>query len=1082
MRTMRATLGVIVVCLIGVSVGAVEVRFARHPAPSPDGTVIAFSWQGDIWLVSSQGGEARRLTANPAADRHPVWSHDGKLLAFSSDRYGNDDVFVMPADGSAPPRRLTFASSGDIPVDFTPGDGAAVFVSRRDESVRWMPAVYTVPVEGGTPHLLQGALGDWAAYSPGGYDLAYVRGVTKWWRRGYRGAANRDIWLHTEDGQDLQLTHFDGDDDLPSWAGPHTIVFLSARNGRKNVFVINIASGVVTQLTHHAGSDVRAPRCSADGRLIAYEFEDGLWTVPVAGGEPTRLSIEAPADFIEPKIEHRRETSGAEELAISPDGKLAAFVVHGDVFMTAIRSKQEQALAKPPTVRITATPAREKDIGWAPDGKSLIFTSDRAGNDDLYRVQPGDPEVGWLGSFRFPVTRLTASKAEERLGRFSPDGTRIAYVRGRGDLMVMNADGSSAKVLFTHWETPEFRWSPDGRWIAYSIPDMQYNTEVWIIPSSGGTAYNVSRHPDEDVSPVWSPGGRRLVWLSKRHAGTMDVWGVWLRRVDDERTPEGWLHVFEARGKVSAKAGKPKTAGTGAGSNTSGPVRKPVPKVAIEFDRLWQRARGITALKGDEAEPLVSKDGKRIFFTGEPDGKRDLYSIRFDGKDLKRLTKGGQAPEALKLGPKGKVIFYIDKKGCIRRVSTKGKPGSPIPFAARFDIDRDAEHRQVFDEAWRALDEWFYDGHFHGVDWEAKKAVYRRWLKPGMDESDFADLVNLMLGELNASHMGYYPSRGSHRGRRHGDTTGFIGALFDPSAGGPGLEVRQVLQGSPADRVDVHLKPGERILEVAGHPVTAHTNIYGLFVDTVGQRVPLRIRGLDGTARTAVVIPVGARAERQLRYKQWVRQRRSIVDKLSHGTLGYIHIQGMDIPSFEEFERDLYAAAHGKQGLIIDVRSNGGGWTTDYLMAVLNVRRHAFTIPRGGNPKVKAYPQGRLPLAAWTRPALALCDEESYSNAEIFSHAFKTLKRGPLVGMPTFGAVISTGGMTLLNGAWVRLPLRGWYVAGSGINMEHHGAVPDVLVPQPPAEDTAADRDTQLARAVAVLMKDIPTDPRRNAW
>jgi tricorn protease len=207
-----------------------------------------------------------------------------------------------------------------------------------------------------------------------------------------------------------------------------------------------------------------------------------------------------------------------------------------------------------------------------------------------------------------------------------------------------------------------------------------------------------------------------------------------------------------------------------------------------------------------------------------------------------------------------------------------------------------------------------------------------------------------------------------------------------------------------------------------------------------------------------------------------------MVEDLSNGRLGYLHIQGMDIPSFEEFERNLYAAGHGKEGLIIDVRSNGGGWTTDYLMAVLGVRRHAFTIPRDEDPEVRAYPQGRLPLAAWTRPAAVLCNEESYSNAEIFSHAFRSLDRGVLVGVPTFGAVISTGGMRLLDGGWVRLPLRGWYVADTGMNMENNGAVPDVVVPQPPAQDTAPDEDAQLARAVEELLARMENDPRRDAW
>ncbi len=805
---------------------------------------------------------------------------------------------------------------------------------------------------------------------------------------------------------------------------------------------------------------------------MAYEFEDGLWTVPAAGGEPVRLRIEAPADSLAPAVEHRVEKDGADELAVSPDGRLAAFVLHGDVFVTAIRSKQEQELAEPPTIRVTATSAREKDVSWSPDGKALLFTSDRGGNDDLYLARPADPKADWLDSFEFPVTRLTDDPAEDTHGRFSPDGGRIAFVRGRGDLVVMNADGSHARVLLEHWQTPEFDWSPDGRWIAYSIPDLEYNTDVWIVSADGGTPYNVSRHPDEDVQPRFSPDGRRLVWVSKRHADTMDVWGVWLTRADDERTPEGWLRVFAAAKK---KAGTKKAAA----------AERPAPKappVEIDFDRLWERARPITSLKGDEGTPVVSKDGRLVLFTAEPEGKRDLYRVRFDGRKLKRLTKKGAEPTAIQLGPKGKTVFFLDKKGTVRRVGLDGKPEDPVPFAARFDVDRNAERLEVFDEAWRALNEWFYDGHFHGVDWAAQRAKYRRWLRPGMAEKDFADLVNLMLGELNASHMGYYPDRGPRARRPRGDRTGFIGALFDPAAGGPGLRVREVLPDSPAARVDAGLKAGERILAVGGRPVEADTNVYGLFVDTVGRRVPLRVRGRDGGERTVVVRPVDFAAERRLRYREWVRQRRRMVDELSGGRLGYIHIQGMNIPSFEEFERDLYAAAHGREGLVIDVRSNGGGWTTDYLMAVLNVKRHAYTVPRGADGSVKAYPQGRLPLAAWTRPAAALCDEESYSNAEIFAHAFKTLHRGPLVGTPTFGAVISTGGMSLLNGAWVRLPLRGWYVAGTGVNMEHHGAVPDVIVAEPPAEDTSPDRDTQLARAVKVLLDDIPADPRRGAW
>jgi len=246
-RTVPTILLVTVAIALALPAGAVEVHFARQPAPSPDGSAIAFSWQGDLWLAPSSGGEARRLTANPAPDRHPVFSRDGKWIAFASKRYGSYDVFVVPVDGDAPPSRLTFASVDDIPVDFTPDGSAVLFVSRRAESIRWMPGLYTVPLTGGTPALAQAALGQTAAYSPDGRSLVFVRGATKWTRRGYRGAANRELWLREADGTYRQLTRFDGDDDDPSWITPSSIAFLSARSGRKNVFLLDVTTGAVTQ-------------------------------------------------------------------------------------------------------------------------------------------------------------------------------------------------------------------------------------------------------------------------------------------------------------------------------------------------------------------------------------------------------------------------------------------------------------------------------------------------------------------------------------------------------------------------------------------------------------------------------------------------------------------------------------------------------------------------------------------------------------------------------------------------------------------------------------------------------------------
>lgn len=1059
-------------------VQSAEARLPRHPAPSPDGSQVAFSWQGDLWVVPAIGGTARRLTAHAGADRHPVWSRDGRHVAFASHRHGSADVFVMPADASEPPRRLTFASTDELPLDFDVAGERVLFASRRDESMRRGQALYEVPVAGGTPALADPALAQWAVWSPSGTTLAMVRGGTYWWRTGYRGAANRDVWLRRSDGRYEQVTHFAGDDDTCGWVDEQTLVVLSGRERVKNLHRVDIATGTTTPLTDHRDTGARWPRLSADGRLAAYEQADGIWVVRTDGGEPRRLSIDVPADPIADPVTWATERAGASELAVSPDGKTAAFVLDADVFVVPVVSKQWQEVAPPRTVQVTATPGREQDIAWSPDGERLVFSSDRRGQPDLWVARPAAGAEGWSDALEFDVEPLVASPEPEERPRWSPDGERIGFVRGRGQLVVADADGKNERVVLDHWYEPEWRWSPDGRFIACSMPDVAFNSEVFVLPVDGGEPYNVSRHPDDDGAPAWSPDGHRLVWISKRHADTLDVWSAWLTREAAERQPEDWLRYWEAEAaakKAKKKAGVSEEAGAEKDEQGEETAPDALPEVEIDFDGLWERAEPLTTLAGDEARALVTPDGRRILFVGEHEGERDLYSVRFDGQDIQRLTRGGQSPRQLQLADEE--VFFLDGDGRIQRVAVDGKAGDPVPFTARYRRERAERQAAVFDEAHRTLAAWFYDPDMHGVEWDAVGRTYRPWALAASHQLDFADVMNLMLGELNASHMGYRMG-----GKDGPEETGFIGALFDPQAGGPGVLVREVLDDSPGARTDVRLQAGDRLLRVGSVELGPGVNVYRAFAGTIGQPVPITIQPADGETRTAVVTPVPFREQRQRRYETWVEQRRRLVERLSAGRLGYIHVQAMGMESFEEFEQALHSAAEGKEGLIIDVRSNGGGWTTDYLMAVLDVRRHAYTIPRGAPADTRAYPQGRLPLAAWTRPALALCDEESYSNAEIFSWAFQNLGLGRLVGTPTFGAVISTGGTRLLDGALLRLPFRGWFVAGTGTNMENHGAVPDVVVDRPPAEDTAADRDTQLERAVAVFLEDIESDPRYGSW
>ncbi len=1079
---MRKIVLAVVMSLCAGVASAVAPAMPRDPALAPDGSRIAFSWQGDIWIAPGTGGTAQRITANPGYDHHPVWFADGKRLAFTSDREGSDDVFVVELGGGAP-QRLTFHEAPDLAQGVLGGD--VVFTSRRHEAWSRMPAVYRIPAPGGTERLACKVLALEAVPSPDGRHLALVRGGTPADRRHYRGAANRDLWLYElSSGRLERLTSTPWDEDGVAWAGNGALVFRSDNGGPdRNLFRLDLSTRKVTQLTHHEGADVRDPSASADGTLAAYELWDAVWTVRADGSAaPRKLAFDVPADALEPAMTRVDVRDGAEQVAVSPDGAQVALVVRGDVFVVARRGKDLTSVAPSPTVRVTDTTARERDVVWSPDGKELVYASDRDGQLDLFSARPADRDDGkFYRASSFVERRLTNSLEDEQQPAFSPDGKQLAYVRGKGDLVVARTDGSDPKVLFRHWGRIEFSWSPDSKWIAFSRDDQSFNEEVWIVPAAGGEAVDVSQHPSQDTRPVWSPDGRRLYWLSKRHANRVGLWAVYVAKADDERTPEEWLELFEDEGARKPAAREAAAGDEERGERTQRPEgRKAKPEakpVTIDFAAIYERVRSVTDVPGDVGEFAVAPDGKSVAFVAALEGERDLYKVRWDGKELARLTTGGAGPSQVEFSRDGKTVFYRTAKGTVGSVRLEGKPGDPVSFSARVDVDRTAMRAQVFDEAWRELDRWFADPKFHGHDWTALHDRYRPLALAVVARRDFDDVVNMMLGELNASHMGFRPPMAGHRTR-----TGELGVEVEPAADGNGVVITEVLPDTPASRVDTNLRPGDRIVAVNGKRIGPRDNFFAGLTDMQGQRVLLRVAGKTGEREVAVTA-ISLDGGRQARYRTWVNQRRAIVEKLSGGKLGYIHIQGMNEPSLEDFERDLYAAANGKEGLLIDVRNNGGGWTTDYLMAILSVKRHAWTLPRDGDPTIKAYPTAeRLPLPAWTRPAAALCDEASYSNAEIFSWAFKTLKRGPVVGMQTFGAVMSTGGARLSDGSFVRLPSRAWFVAGSNVDEENHGCMPDVVVEQPPAEDMAPGEDAQLGKAVEVLLAQLPKDPSQLPW
>jgi tricorn protease len=1032
--------------------------FARFPSISPDGSTIAFSYQGDIWTVPTEGGRAWRLTLHEAYEAYPKWSPGGSQIAFTSDRHGNDDVFVMDENGSQI-KRLTYHSTNDELTGWTPGNSVIFTSNRLFNQVEWEPEIHTVGAEGGTPSRFFDSFGMMAEMSPDGRFLVFVRGYNKEFRKRYRGSANKDIWLYDLENESYhQVTDFKGNDMYPTFTDSRTLYFLSERNGAHNIHKVKIndegnPNYSPIAVTEYKGDGIRYFDIDDEEQRIVYERKTSLYTLNPQEENSQRLELDVTQDQRFYNIEQKTFTEDAQEFSVSPSGDWLAFVISGEIFV------KHNDPSKQRSVKVTDHAYRDRDVTFLNDS-TLLFASDRNGQYDLFSVRPSQKDVNDLfESLQFQTKQLTDTKLGERNPVVAPNSKKVAFNRGRGQLVVAEISGRDSlgeetTLLDTGWaEASDVSWSPDNEWLAYSMPDLDFNHEIYIHPvDDSKEPVNISKHPRPDTNPVWSPDGSKLAFLSNRNNGDDDVWFAWLNKRDWQRTQLDW-DKSETPEVVSAED----TVGV---------------DVSIDFDGLYKRLEQVTSMPGDESNITISKDGKTFYFVGD-DADEDLYKAKWDGSEITALTDSGINPYGVRLNTGLNSLYFMQRGGTIGRFNLDKDNLEQLPYRASMKINHNKQREQIFEEAWRLLNVNFYDPDFHGQNWDELKSQYKPWAMEASTDRDFEDVVNMMLGELNASHMGFY---GSDRAETQETRTGLIGAEVEPTSNG--VQVTRVVPNSPADREMSKLNKGDTIISVGGQQVAEVENFYSLLSDRVDTPTLLQVQNSEGESREVVIEPTSNLGD-QL-YNQWVEKRKELTERYSNGRLGYIHVEGMNWPSFERFERELVATGEGKDGVVIDVRYNGGGWTTDYLLTVLKYRQHAYTIPRGATQDISQnktnfrehYPFGeRLPLSSWTNASITLANQNSYSNAEIFSHAYKQLDLGTLVGEPTFGAVISTGGAGLMGGSYVRLPFRGWFVKNTDANMDRVPAVPDVEVINPP--DYRSGEDKQLKRAVNELLNQI---------
>jgi tricorn protease len=1112
-----------------------QIRLPNRPALSPDGKIVAFDWNGDIWAVPVEGGLAKPLTSHPAKDTSPRFSPDGKEIAFISDREGAPQIFVMAANGGTP-KQMTFhaawaggadRATGYTLYDWTP-DGKGWLVGtqwdhgwgRRNNDRLQIVRRWDDPDKRPAPELLFDDYAQNGTLSPDGKTVLFNREGPEWWRKGYSGSQSAQLWSFDREAKTFdRVATGDFDSRWGMFGRASKVYYTNGQGGCFNIWEYDRKTKQNRQVTKFAEDCTVFPAIARDGSTIVFRNLFDLYTIkPGADEKPVKIEIFRDDDRPSDRID-RRVIASANDAAFTADGLEMALVIGGDVWVMDTELREPK--------RVTHTAEEERHPTFSPDGNSLYFVSDAQGKPEIWKATR-EAKKPWFLVDSFKLERVTDDGQEKSGLSFSPDGSKMAYVRGRGDLYLADADGKNAKRIIQSWNAPGYDWSPDGKWLVYALYDSDFNRDIWIKPIDGSREpFNVSRHPYNESSPVWSPDGKLIAFVGERDGKDQtDIHYVWLRAQDEEKSARdrSLEKAMEKlmKGRVPGPAKKdPGPMSNDAEDEQQPPKGTPVPNpkapgpvdtpkkdpvaVTIDFEGLHDRVHRVSIPNSNESSLLWSPDSKKLAFQANVDGQSGTYTIEVPdnvrptllttstgtharwlkngsimwlsaGRPASVSAAGGAAPAAAPTTP-GAGRPGGGLRGGAATTAVPPPSGS-LAFSVYQDIDLGKKHQAAFDMAWRTMRDNWYDEKLNNRDWEKVHAKYRE-VADTADTDALGTVVQLMLGELNGSHLGFTvgalnapprqqgaPPEDPSTNRNWRPVTPHLGVRFETGFAGPGLKVKDVLPDGPAEQKRSKLSVGDTIISIDGTAVDPKIDLTSILNGPPGRELHLKVKDADGKEREISLRPITYTAARQLLYKKWLKDNRAAVEKLSDGKLGYLHISAMDMPSFRKFEEELYDAGVGKEGLVIDVRENGGGSTADHLLTALTQPRHAIAVPRGGSA---GYPQDRTVYATWDKPIVVLCNQNSFSNAEIFSHAVKTLKRGHLVGVPTAGGVISTGGTAIMDLGFLRLPFRGWYTIGDGEDMERHGAVPDFVVWPTPGEG----KDAQIEKAVEVLTADV---------
>lgn len=1048
-------------------------EWVRYPSISPDGRTIVFEFKGDLWRVPSSGGAAVALTSNDAQDYMPVWSHDGSKIAFASDRFGNFDVFVMSADGGEP-TRLTYHSVAESPYTFSPDDKSVIFGAARQDTAdnRQYPAasqpeLYRVPLTGGRVEQILTTPAEEVKVSKDGRSIIYQdkKGGENTWRKHHVSSITRDIWIYdTQAGTHRKLTSFGGEDRTPSFVdGDKSIVYLSEQSGTYNVFKMNVGSstgsgqGTPQQLTQFRGIPVRFLSV-ADNGTMAFSQDGQLYTLGAGGGTPKKVAVTVSTDTRE-QSKVVPITGGAREMAISPSGKEVAFIARGDVFVTSVEGST--------TKQITRTPENESSVSFAPDGKSLIYASERGNKWQIIEARKQrDEEPYFYASTVIRETPVVSNTHENDQPLYSPDGTQLAYVEDRNIVKILTLATKQERTLLTSNEIfgsaenqQYFQWSPDGKWMLfdYSVPGVAPG-EIGLIKTDGtGKAINLTGSGFSDRGAKWILGGKAMTWLSNRDGlkgvaqsggSQVDVYGMFFNVDAWDRyrlSKDEFALVKEAEDKRDKDAAAKKDA-------------KPE-ELVIDLDGVDARKTRFTIHSSSLGDAAVSKDGETLFYLARFERGMNLWTTNLRTRETKQLVALNANGGNLEWDKDQKTLFLL-ADGAISKIDPSSGKRDAISINGEMRTDPAAERAAAFEHVWRRTKNTFYSGNYHGIDWEEIKPVYLKYLAGITTNFDFAEMLAEMLGELNISHSGaVYNSTATNQ-----DATASLGIFYDQAYKGAGVKVVEVLKDGPLAKAGMNIKAGTIIESIDGETIAADKDLSQYLNRKAGKKILLGLR--EGTAtRELVVTPATLADENRLLYTRWVKRNQDEVEKLSNGALGYVHLPGMNDGAYRTTFEEVLGKYVDRKGIVVDTRFNGGGdLVADLAMFLSGKKFLDYTTNNRSN--------GFEPNFRWTKPSISIGGEANYSDGHCYVYAYQALGIGKLVGQPTPGTCTFAG--------WETLPDMGvrWGVPGLGVKndkgqfLENRQTTPDILVWNDYTV-VIKGKDQQLEAAVAELLKEI---------